>query len=73
MITITVNDMKNALLAYSSNQDEFDEIWFAFVTMTNVHIINDEIWSKFYISCRGWYVDEYGIMRDSRRNHVRVR
>lgn len=73
MKTITVNDMKNALLAYSSNQDEFDEIWFAFVTMTNVHIINDEIWSNFYISCRGWYVDEYGVMRDSRRNHVHVR
>lgn len=73
MKTITVNEMKKALLNYSSTQDEFDEIWFAFVTMTNVHIISDETWAKFYICCRGWYVDEYGVIRDSRNRNVRVR
>ena len=72
MKSITVAAMKNALLSYSSNQDDFDEIWFAFVTMYNVHIISEEIWANFYISCRGWYVDEYGIMRDSRKGHKRV-
>lgn len=72
MKSITVATMKNALLSYSSNQDDFDDIWFAFVTMTNVHIISEEIWAKFYISCRGWYVDECGIMRDSRKGHRRV-
>lgn len=52
MKSITVAAMKNALLSYSSNQDDFDEIWFAFVTMSNVHIISEEIWAKFYISCQ---------------------
>ena len=72
MKSITVAAMKNALLSYSSNQDDFDEIWFAFVTMYNVHIISEEIWAKFYNSCRGWYVDEYGTMRDSCKGHKRV-
>lgn len=73
MKAITVDAMKNALLTYASTQDEFDNIWFAFVTMTNVQIISDEVWAKFYVSCRGWYVDERGVMRDSRRGNKRAK
>ena len=72
MKAITVGAMKNALLAYASSQEEFDNIWFAFVTMTNVKIISDEVWANFYVSCRGWYVDEIGVMRDSHRGNKRV-
>lgn len=73
MKSITVNTMKNALLTYASTQDEFDNIWFAFVTMTNVQIISDKVWANFYVSCCGWYVDERGVVRDSHRDNKRAK
>lgn len=60
--------MKEALINYSGEQEEFSKIWNVFYQMVLMGFISAETWVKFANECRGWYVDEEGAcIRDERQ------
>ena len=64
---LNLKNMKETLVNYSGNQDEFSKIWNEFYEMFCMGFIGKETWIKFYKQCHGWYYDEYcDCIRDER-------
>ena len=59
MKALNLKNMKEALVNYSRDQEEFSNIWVEFYRMACLGFIRWERWKKFYEQCRGWYYDEY--------------
>lgn len=55
---LNLKTMKEALVNYSGDNEEFNAIWDAFYKMTCCGFIDSNTWQKFFEQCRGWYVDE---------------
>ena len=67
MKALNLKNMKETLVNYSGDQDEFSNIWNGFNQMFCLGFISREIWMKFSRQCRGWYYDEYSkCIRDER-------
>ena len=57
MKALNLKNMKETIVNYSEDQDEFDRIWDAFYQMTCIGFISQDTWKKFYEQCAGWYID----------------
>lgn len=55
---LNLKNMKETLINYSFNQEEFDKIWTEFYHMTYLGFISKDTWRKFWEQCRDWYFDE---------------
>ena len=55
---LNIKNMKETIVNYSGNQNEFDKIWNAFYQMACIGFISQYTWKKFFDQCSGWYVDE---------------
>lgn len=67
MKLLNLKNMKETLVNYSGDQEEFSEIWNGFYKMFRMGFISWETWSKFFKQCHGWYYDEEGdCIRDER-------
>lgn len=65
--SLNIKNMKEALINYSGDNKEFDNIWDMFRQMAFMGFISPGTWKKFYEQCCGWYVDEEnGCVRDGR-------
>ena len=68
MKALNLKNMKETLVNYSGNQEEFSELWNMFYQMTCLGFISWKTWYKFDNQCRGWYYDEYSnCIRDERQ------
>ena len=56
---LNLKNMKETLVNYSRNQDEFSKIWKGFFQMVCLDFISWDTWKEFSYQCRGWYYDEY--------------
>ena len=59
MKSLTLKNMKETLVNYSRDQEEFSKIWDGFYQMAYLGFISRETWMKFARQCHGWYYDEY--------------
>ena len=59
MKALNLKNMKETLINYSGNQEEFSNIWNEFFRMVCLGFISWQTWGKFDEQCRGWYYDEY--------------
>ena len=67
MKLLNLKTMKETLVNYSGNQEEFSKIWDMFYDLVCMRFISWETWMKFTEQCRGWYYDEYcNCIRDER-------
>ena len=55
---LNLKNMKEALVNYSGDNEEFNAIWDALYKMACCGFIDSNIWQKIFDQCRGWYVDE---------------
>ena len=55
---LNLKNMKETLVNYSGNNEEFNKIWGTFYQMHCIGFISRGTWEKFFDQCRGWYVDE---------------
>lgn len=55
---LNLKNMKETIVNYSSDQEEFNKIWNAFYYMSCLDFISRDTWYKFCDQCAGWYVDE---------------
>ena len=58
MKALNLKNMKETLVNYSGDQEEFGKTWNMFYQMVCLGFISWETWNKFYVQCRGWYYDE---------------
>lgn len=73
MKALNLKNMKETLVNYSGNQEEFGKIWNEFYQMTCLGFISQSTWIKFAEQCRGWYVDEEeSCIRDELHRHEGV-
>ena len=67
MKALNLKNMKETLVNYSRDQEEFSKIWNGFYQMFCLGFISRGTWIKFAEQCRGWYYDEYSnCIRDER-------
>ena len=67
MKALNLKNMKETLVNYSGDQEEFSELWNMFYQMSCLGFIDRKTWYKFADECRGWYYDEYDdCIRDER-------
>lgn len=67
MKALNLKNMKEAIVNYSGDQEEFNKIWDSFYTMACIGFISQDTWSKFFEQCGVWYVDEENAcVRDGR-------
>ena len=67
MKSLNLKNMKETLVNYSRDQEEFSKIWNEFYEMVCLGFISWPTWVKFDEQCRGWYYDEYSkCIRDER-------
>ena len=59
MKELNLKNMKETLVNYSRDQEEFSKIWDGFYQMAYLGFISRETWMKFARQCHGWYYDEY--------------
>ena len=70
---LNLKNMKETIVNYSGDQNEFDKIWDAFYQMACCDFIDSNTWHKFFDQCRGWYVDEENAcVRDELNAHEGV-
>lgn len=55
---LNLKNMKETIVNYSGNQEEFNKIWDTFYQMAFIGFISQDTWRKFFDQCRGWYIDE---------------
>ena len=55
---LNLKNMKETIVNYSGDNEEFNKIWDSFYQMACTRFISRDTWEKFYDQCRGWYVDE---------------
>lgn len=55
---INLKNMKETIVNYSGDQNEFDKIWDAFYKMACIGFIDCDTWDIFSNQCAGWYIDE---------------
>ena len=64
---LNLKNMKETIINYSGNNEEFNKIWDSFYQMTCIGFISQDTWEKFSDQCMGWYVDEENAcVRDDR-------
>ena len=67
MKALNLKNMKETLVNYSGDQEEFSKIWDMFYDLACMRFISCKTWYKFVDQCRGWYYDEYDdCIRDER-------
>ena len=67
MKLLNLKTMKETLVNYSVDQEEFSKIWDMFYQLVCMRFISWETWNKFTEQCLGWYYDEYcNCIRDER-------
>ena len=67
MKLLNLKTIKETLVNYSGNQEEFSKIWDMFYDLVCMRFISWGTWMKFTEQCRGWYYDEYcNCIRDER-------
>ena len=67
MKALNLKNMKETLVNYAGDQEEFSELWNGFAKLVFLGFISNETWKKFWEQCRGWYYDEYdNCIRDER-------
>lgn len=67
MKTLNLKNMKETIVNYSCDREEFDKIWDSFYQMAFLGFISQDTWRKFCDQCGGWYVDEQSTcVRDDR-------
>ena len=59
MKSLNLKNMKEALVNYSVDEEEFSKIWNGFYQLVRMGFISRETWAKFEDQCMGWYYDEY--------------
>ena len=65
MKALNLKNMKETLVNYSRDEEEFGNIWNGFYKMACLGFISQDTWRKFAEQCRGWYVDaEESCIRD---------
>lgn len=65
---LTLKNIKEALVMYTGEQATFDEVWSAFCEMACLGFISQDLWSKLYTQCGGWFIDEAAdCVRDMRQ------
>ena len=70
MKALNLKNMKETLVNYSRDQDEFSKIWNGFYQLVCLGFISRGTWNQFTEQCRGWYYDEYcDCIRDERQCH----
>ena len=60
MKALNLKNMKETIVNYSGDQEEFSKIWDGFYQMACLGFISRETWVKFAKQCRCWYYDEEG-------------
>lgn len=55
---LNVKQMKEALVNYSGESEEFFRIWKTFYHMQCMGFITHDEWKRFYEECHGWHVTE---------------
>ena len=55
---LNLKNMKETIVNYSGDHEEFDKIWDAFYMMACIGFISQDTWKKFSDQCAGWYVDD---------------
>jgi hypothetical protein len=67
MKALNLKNMKETLVNYSGNREEFSVIWNKFYDLVCLGFISRGTWYKFAKQCSGWYYDEYSdCIRDER-------
>ena len=70
---LNLKNMKETIVNYSADQEDFDKIWDAFYQMACLGFITRDTMGKFVDQCAGWYVDsENACIRDERKCHAGV-
>lgn len=71
MKALNLKNMKETIINYSADEQEFEKIWENFYQMTCLGFISRDTWVKFFEACGGWYIEDDGenvVVRDSRCN-----
>ena len=69
--SLNLKNMKETIVNYSGDQEDFNKIWDTFYQMSILGFISHDTWKKFYEQCSGWYVDdEICGIRDDRTEAV---
>lgn len=55
---LNLKNMKETIVNYSGDQEEFNKIRDNFYQMSCIGFISQDTWRKFFEQCRGWYIDE---------------
>ena len=55
---LNLKNMKETIVNYSGNQEEFNKIWDSFYQMACLGLLSQDTWRKFSDQCCGWYIDE---------------
>ena len=64
---LNLKNMKETIVNYSQDNEEFDKIWNSFYQMHCIGFISRDTWQKFSDECWSWYVDEENAcVRDER-------
>lgn len=64
---LNLKNMKETIVNYSMDQNEFNKIWDTFYEMSCMGFIDQDTWKKFYEQCSGWYIDDINnCVRDGR-------
>ena len=63
---LNLKNMKETIINYSADQNEFNKIWDTFYNMYCVGFISLDTWSKFFEQCHGWYIDDDCVRDDCR-------
>ncbi len=65
---LNLKNMKETIVNYSGDQEEFDKIWESFRQMAYFGFLSLDTWKEFFEQCGGWYVDEENAcVRDEHR------
>lgn len=55
---LNIKNMKETIVNYSGNNEDFIKIWNDFYNMVCLGFISRETWVKFYDQCKDWEIDE---------------
>ena len=55
---LNLKNMKETIVNYSGDQEDFNKIWDTFYQMSVLGFISWDTWKKFSDQCSGWYVDD---------------
>ena len=56
--SLNLKNMKETIVNYSGDQEDFNKIWDTFYQMSVLGFISRDTWKKFCDQCSEWYVDD---------------